>query len=112
MSSPTVGKMKLWLDDKRPMPAGFDIHVVSAFEAIDMIKTGKVTKISLDNDLGDRLIVGEGWMVADFIEEQAYFGNIPKIKCYVHSDNAVAVERMCITLNRAMSYWHDHEIKE
>lgn len=101
--------MKIWLDDKRTMPEGFGIHVVSAFEAIDMIKTGKVTKISLDNDLGDRTVVGEGWMVADCIEEQAYYGKIPKIECYVHSDNAVAVQRMCITLNRAMSYWTKHD---
>lgn len=101
--------MKIWLDDKRPMPEGFDTHVMSAFEAIDLIKTGKVTKISLDNDLGDRLIVGEGWMVADFIEECAYYNGIPKIQCSVHSANGVAVQRMKLTLERANIYWKAHE---
>lgn len=101
--------MKIWLDDKRPMPKEFDTHCVSAFEAIDLIKTGKVTKISLDNDLGDRLVVGEGWMVADCIEEAAYFNSIPRIQWSVHSDNGVAVQKMRITLERAMIYWKTHE---
>lgn len=43
--------MKIFLDDCRPMPAGFDVYVKTAGEAIELLKTGKVTVISLDHDL-------------------------------------------------------------
>lgn len=101
--------MKIWLDDKRIMPVEFDIHVMSAFEAIDMIKTGKVTKIGLDHDLGDEKIVGNGHMVADFIEEQAYFGKIPRIEWSIQSSNGPEIFRMTIALRRADIYWSKYE---
>lgn len=101
--------MKVWLDDKRPMPEGFDIHVVSAFEAIDMVKTGKVTKIGLDHDLGDETIVGNGHMVSDFIEEAAYYNRIPRIEWSIQSSNGPEVSRMTIALRRADVYWNKHE---
>ena len=39
--------INVWLDDERPMPAGYDVHVKTAEEAIDLLKTGNVHKISL-----------------------------------------------------------------
>lgn len=101
--------MKIWLDDKRTMPEGFDIHVVSAFEAIDMIKTGLVTKIGLDHDLSEETIYGNGHMVSDFIEEQAYFGKIPRIEWSIQSSNGPEIYRMTIALRRADVYWAGHE---
>lgn len=101
--------MKIWLDDKRTMPIEFDIHVVSAFEAIDMIKTGKVTKIGLDHDLSDETIFGNGHMVSDFIEEQAYFGKIPRIEWSIQSSNGPEIARMTIALRRADIYWSTYE---
>lgn len=101
--------MKVWLDDKRPMPDGFDIHTVSAFEAIEMIKTGKVTKIGLDHDLGDDTIVGNGHMVSDFIEECAFFGTIPRIEWSIQSSNGPEVSRMSVALRRADIYWDGHD---
>ncbi len=44
--------MKVWPDDERPMPDGYDVHVRTASEAIDLLKTGQVTRMSLDHDLG------------------------------------------------------------
>lgn len=101
--------MKIWLDDKRIMPEGFDLHVISAFYAIDMIKTGKVTKIGLDHDLGDETIFGNGHMVSDFIEEQAYFGKIPRIEWSIQSSNGPEIARMSIALRRADVYWSKYE---
>jgi len=101
--------MKVWLDDKRVMPDGFDLHVVSAFDAMELIETGQVTKIGLDHDLGDEKIVGNGHMVSDFIEEQAFFGTIPRIEWSIQSSNGPEVARMSVALRRADVYWDNHE---
>jgi len=100
--------MRIWLDDKREMPEGFDTHVVSAFKAIDLIRSGKVTKIGLDHDLGDELFVGNGHLVADFIEECAFFGTIPRIEWSIQSSNGPEVARMSVALRRADVYWDNH----
>lgn len=43
--------MKLWHDDIRPAPAGWEWARTNA-EAIERLKTGEVTHISMDHDLG------------------------------------------------------------
>lgn len=101
--------MKLWLDDKREKPPEYDVHVTSAFDAIDLIKTGVVTKIGLDHDLGDEAIFGNGHMVSDFIEEQAYFNKIPRIDWSIQSSNGPEIARMTVALCRADTYWDKHE---
>lgn len=101
--------MRVWLDDKRVMPDDFDIHVVSAFDAIGLIKTGKVTKIGLDHDLGDETFVGNGHMVSDFIEDCAYWNTIPRIEWSIQSSNGPEVGRMSVALRRADVYWDNHE---
>ena len=48
--------MKLWVDDIRKMPSWYDVWAKTADQAIavlSVLKTGKVTHISLDHDLGD-----------------------------------------------------------
>ena len=45
--------INVWLDDKRKMPYGYDLHVYTAQAAIAALETGTVEKISLDHDLGD-----------------------------------------------------------
>lgn len=45
--------MRVWLDDERPMPLGFDVHVKTADEAIKLLANGQVKVISLDHDLGE-----------------------------------------------------------
>jgi hypothetical protein len=54
--------MNIWLDDERPMPAGFDVHVKTAKDAIALLAQGNVTLISLDHDLGE----GNGDYIPDF----------------------------------------------
>jgi hypothetical protein len=39
--------MKLWLDDVRPMPAGFDISAKTSGEAIAILKAYPITFLSL-----------------------------------------------------------------
>jgi hypothetical protein len=100
--------MRVWLDDKRPKPDDFDVLLMSAFDAIELIKTGVVTAIGLDHDLGDEKVVGNGHMVSDFIEECAYFNKIPRITWSIQSSNGPEVQRMTVALKRADAYWDKH----
>jgi uncharacterized protein (DUF2249 family) len=81
---------------------------MSAFEAINLLKTGKVTKIALDHDLGNPDEVGNGHLVSDFIEEAAYFNTIPRLTWSIQSSNGPEVQRMSVALKRADAYWTGH----
>lgn len=86
--------MKIWLDDdlddpektKRHTPPGW-VGVKTAHEAIDYLKTGNVTEISLDHDLGDEAIVGNGYQVARWIEEHVINDNFVPPIITIHSAN-------------------------
>ena len=100
--------MRIWLDDERPMPQGYDKHVKTAEEAIELLGTGLVTAISLDNDLGtDKLgrPNTEGVAVARYIEKQAYHGGLRDLHVYVHTQNVVARREMCAALCNAKNHW-------
>jgi hypothetical protein len=102
--------MRIWLDDERPIRDGFDIHVKTASAAIELLKTGKVEKISLDHDLGDAQN-GTGYDVAKWIEEHAfhysrgYDDGIPRIQTSIHSQNPVGCANMAAALRNADRYW-------
>lgn len=92
--------MRVYLDDIRQHPNGWE-RAYTAPEAIELLKTGKVTEMSLDHDLGDDPAVGDGYDVVKWIEEQVHVDEnfvLPEIK--VHSANPVAHARMSIALNR------------
>lgn len=59
--------MKVFLDDERPTPAGW-IGVRWPNEAIELLQTGRVQRISLDHDLGDDAR-GTGYDVLLWVEE-------------------------------------------
>ena len=100
--------MNIWLDDLRnPLifsPSIKWIWVKTSDDAIKYLKTGKVTKISLDHDLGEDT-AGTGYDVATWIEEAAYFKNIPKLEWAIHSANPVGVENMQKGIQNADKYW-------
>jgi hypothetical protein len=99
--------MRIWLDDLRPMPEGFDKHVKTAEEAIALLAQGNVTEISLDNDLGTTL---EGYDVAKFIEMSAFQKTLKPLKVIVHSANPVARVNISIAIANAERYWnHENE---
>jgi hypothetical protein len=97
--------MKIWLDDKRLMPSDYDVHYTSALKLIETLKTGVVSKVSLDHDLGDEMYFGNGYMVAKAIEEMAYLGSIPRLEWHIHSQNSVGVASMKQALMNADRYW-------
>lgn len=85
--------IKVYLDDERKTPAGW----VRAFwpdEVIEYLKSGNVSDISLDHDLGDD-DRGTGYDVLLWIEEQVHSNSefvLPNIN--VHSANSSAVDKM------------------
>ena len=95
--------MKIWLDDSRPMPPGFDYHAKTAVEAIELLASGGVTAISLDHDLGDDC--GSGYEVACYIEQGAFDGTLATVEVSIHSANPVGRERMEQAISKARLYW-------
>lgn len=95
--------MRVWLDDERPMPSDYDVHVRTA--------QGEVEKISLDNDLGPPE-AGQGRDVARWIERAAFEGRISKVRCRVHTQNNVAMWKMKKALQNAYRYWMAGEAGE
>lgn len=86
--------MKVYLDDIREAPNGW-VRTHSKEETIDLLKTGQVTDLSLDHDLGIESEVGTGYDVLDWIEKQvAYNGFKPPREMDSHSANPAAVLRM------------------
>jgi hypothetical protein len=85
--------MKLWLDDIRPAPDGW-VHVKTATDAYELIKTGVVEVASLDHDLG------EAHTGYDLCKWMAESGIWPKTKPRVHSANPVGREAMEWTIHR------------
>lgn len=84
--------IRIYLDDERPTPPGWT-RVYWPDEAIELLKTGRVTDISLDHDLGDDER-GTGYDVVLWIEEAVVVNgfNPPLIK--VHSANISARKKM------------------
>ena len=94
--------MRVWLDDVRPMPEGFDLHVMDAVAAIAALRTGKVTFMSFDHDLGKD---DTGYTVAKWIEEEAQAGRIPRLFWQIHSANPVGQKNMEAALTNADKFW-------
>lgn len=86
--------MKVYLDDERVPPYGWRL-VKTPKEAIDLLKTGNVTDLSLDHDLGGDDTIGTGYDVLLWLEEQVYLNNFrpPKV-IKVHSANVSARTKM------------------
>ena len=117
-SAQPQGKLAVWLDDVRPMPVGFDVHVKTASQAIELLRAKKVRKISLDHDLGEiaydghrRVDPGNGYQVACAIEEMANDG-YPRLEVLFHSANPVGRRKMEEAICWAQKCWDDRETDE
>ena len=85
--------VKVYLDDERPVPNGW-ILVKTAQEAIDYLINNEVEVISLDHDLGDENIVGTGYDVVKWIEEQVYTTDYKAPEIRIHTANSSARVKM------------------
>jgi len=84
--------MKVYLDDERKTPTGWK-RVYWPDEAIELLKAGVVTVISLDHDLGDD-DRGTGYDVVLWIEEAVFTSNFKPPLIQVHSANSSARQKM------------------
>lgn len=84
--------MRVFLDDKRPCPEGW-VLVQTPEEAIELLRQGQVSLISLDHDLG-LPEPRNGYMVVKWIEEQVFLYNYKPPEIRVHSANSVGVQNM------------------
>ncbi len=85
--------MKVYLDDERATPDETWTRTYTVAETIELLETGQVEYLSLDNDLGENQL--EGFRVLDWLEEQVYLHQtmlIPIIT--IHSANPVRVAHM------------------
>lgn len=98
------GGLRLWLDDERPVPDGFDLVARTAGNAIRLIESGEVSMVSLDHDLGSESN-GTGYDVARFIEEGAFHGTVAPMDVRVHSANPVGAERIRSCIRNARRFW-------
>lgn len=107
-------QVKLWLDDERDpkVPAiqnlfgaeGNEIWAKTAHVAINYLQQGNVVSISLDHDLGPP-IAGTGMDVAKWIEEQAYYGTLPRLSWSVHSLNPIGKNNITLAMRKADEFW-------
>ena len=84
--------MKVFLDDERATPQGW----TRAFwpdEVIELLKTGQVSEVSLDHDLGDDER-GTGYGVLLWIEEQVALHGMAPPRLGIHSANSSARLKM------------------
>ncbi|MFH0736268.1 MAG: cyclic-phosphate processing receiver domain-containing protein [bacterium] len=85
--------MKVFLDDKRLTPMGW-VSAKSPDKVIELLKTGEVTELSLDYDLGENTW-GTGYDVIIWLEQQVINNNfkLPS-KITIHSDHVLLKPRM------------------
>ena len=98
--------MKLFLDDEREAPMGW-VRVRWPGEAIELLKTGRVTDLSLDHDLGDDER-GTGYDVVRWIEEAVATGGFVPPRIAVHSANAPARAKMEAGVERIRRFAGQH----
>ncbi len=100
----TDKKLRVWLDDVRPMPENFDIWVKTELDAILLIGQNKVSHLSFDHDLGEN--AGNGYNVAACIEHGAYYNKTQSFTWDVHSQNPVGRKNIEACMKQAERFWN------
>lgn len=100
-------RIKLWVDDRREPPPGFNFHARNYAEAIACLKTGTVWVLSLDHDLGEEKTA---YHIAKWIEEMAFFGEMSRLRWFLHSANPVGASQIRQALINADMYWLQAEV--
>ncbi len=102
--------MRIFLDDLRDAPlfdrlTGAPVQwavIRNADEAINLIRSGQVTDISFDHDLGEGK---SGYDVALVVEQLAHDKLIPPIDYYIHSGNPVGAGNIDKAMKSAWRFW-------
>jgi hypothetical protein len=93
--------MKLWLDDIRPCPDGYN-HAWSVNEAMKLLEKGDCTYASLDHDLGEFAEDGiDGYRLVLSIAEH---DRSPSHGVRIHSANPPGMARMLADIDHYGPY--------
>jgi hypothetical protein len=84
--------VKVFLDDLREAPSGWH-RAYWPDEVVSLLKSGNVTHLSLDHDLGDD-VRGTGYDVILWIEKAVVTADFKPPALIVHSRNSSARPRM------------------
>lgn len=84
--------MKVFLDDLREAPPGW-LRAYWPDEVVSLLRSGSVTHLSLDHDLGDD-VRGTGYDVILWIEKAVVTTDFKPPEIMVHSRNSSARLRM------------------
>lgn len=96
--------MKLWIDDIRTPP--IEWHWAKNYkEAIDYLKAILIEEISFDHDLGEEKT---GYDIAKWIEEQAAYSKLKRMKWKIHSANTVGRARIEMAMESAERFWNEN----
>ena len=86
--------MKVYLDDIRETPEGW-ARTKTASETIELLKSDKVSCVSLDHDLGEGNEQGTGNDVLVWIESQVFTNpNYIPPMIIIHTSNVSAAQKM------------------
>ena len=85
--------MKVFLDDERTTPDGW-YRTYAPHQMIEMLKSGMVTHISLDHDLGEVYGDVTGYDVILWIEEQVVCDDFKPPHILIHTSNPSARLKM------------------
>lgn len=85
--------IKIWVDDVRKVPAGYDIALKSTTDVIHYLKGYKPSTnifLDLDHDAGDfAKLGGDYYKILDWCEAHGYHPVV-----HFHSQNVVGVQKM------------------
>lgn len=93
-------RVKVWVDDERMVPPGYDVSCPTAEIAIRFIDKhwGQIDVLSLDHDLGEESY-GSGYDIIKWIEEKVYVSSWePTMEIKIHTDNPVGRKNMLAAL--------------
>lgn len=101
--------MKIWLDDIRTPPDDTWTWVKNVYEAIGLIMSFNIEKISFDHDLGIYSVgtfeKNNGYEVAKAIEILSSIGAINPFSWSIHSANPVGRHNIEMAMKNADKYW-------
>lgn len=94
----SIAEFRVYLDDERTPPAGWTL-VATAQATIELLKSGEVTHLSLDHDLGED-DVGTGYDVLLWVEEQVVLHGFRPPQISLHTANISARRKMELAVQK------------
>jgi hypothetical protein len=89
----------------------FTCHAKTVSEALAALRTGRVVEVAFDNDLGPEE-AGEGYQVAQWIEEKAFLGEIGPMKWSIHSGNCARWKEIECAMTNAERFWRERSSRD